>query len=430
VRPVVIIGGGISGLSTAYYVAKSGLPVTLIERDAVLGGLMQTDVFEGCVVERGPDSFITNKPWARQLIDELGIGDQIIGSNDHLRATYIWKGKRFAKMPEGMKLMVPSKLGPILRSDLIGPADKLKILRERFRRPLKRKSDVSVSKLVEEHFGRDVVEYLAEPLLAGVYGGDPDRLSARSVIPKIVEWEAKVGSLSRAAAAEPESGGGPLFSTLKGGLHDLITALERNTKFERIQGTADKVEKGWRVRVNDEWLDCEQLVIACKPSAVLPSLFPDIEYSSSTVVAVGYRKADIQHPLDGFGFLVPKIERRSVAACTWVGTKFDHRVPPDKVLLRLFVSGNPNDVRDELQQKMGITAEPLFTKVTPWPQSMPQYTVGHADRLKITQEMLGDFPGLHLVGNAYRGVGIPDCIRMAQEVADRVVAHARTPSRQ
>jgi oxygen-dependent protoporphyrinogen oxidase len=425
VRPVVIIGGGISGLSTAYYIAKSGLPVTLIEREAELGGLMQTDHIEGCVVERGPDSFITNKPWARQLVDELGLGDEVIGSNDHLRATYIWKGKRFVKMPDGMKLMVPARLGPILRSSLVGPGGKLKILRERFRRPLKRTSDVSVGQLIDEHFGRDVVEYLAEPLLAGVYGGDVTRLSANSVTPKIVEWEKKTGSLSRAASAEGEKDSGPLFSTLKGGLHDIITALESRTKFERIQGNVDRVEKGWRVRVNGEWLDCDQLVVACKPSAVLPSLFPDVEYSSSTVVAVGYRKADIKHPLNGFGFLVPKIERRSVSACTWVGTKFDYRVPPDKVLLRLFVSGNPKDVRDELKEKMGITAEPLFQKVTPWPQSMPQYTVGHIDRLKVTEEMLADFPGLHLVGNAYRGVGIPDCIRMAQEVSDRVIAHAR-----
>lgn len=428
-RPVVIIGGGISGLSTAYYVAKAGLPVTLIDRETELGGLMQTDHIEGCVVERGPDSFITNKPWARQLADELGLGDQVIGSNDHLRATYIWKGKRFVKMPDGMKLMVPAKLGPILRSNLVGTGGKLKILRERFRRPLKRTSDISVGRLIDEHFGRDVVEYLAEPLLAGVYGGDVERLSAKSVTPKIVEWEAKTGSLSRAAAAEGERESGPLFSTLKGGLHDLITALERKTKFERIQGSADRVEKGWRVRVNGDWLDCEQLVIACKASAVLPSLFPDVEYSSSTVVAVAYRKEDVKRPLNGFGFLVPRIERRSVSACTWVNTKFDHRVPPDKVLLRLFVSGNPNEVRDELKQKMGITAEPLFQKVTPWPQSMPQYTVGHIERLKVTEEMLGDFPGLHLAGNAYRGVGIPDCIRMAQEVSERVVAHARATAK-
>jgi oxygen-dependent protoporphyrinogen oxidase len=171
-------------------------------------------------------------------------------------------------------------------------------------------------------------------------------------------------------------------------------------------------------------MEAGHVVVACKPSLVLPDLFPPMTYSSSTVVALMYRKSEVAHPLNGFGFLVPKKERKSIAACTWVGTKFDHRVTSDKVLLRCFVNGSVDDVLPELREKMGITAEPVFQRVIPWPESMPQYTVGHAQRVELIEGMLKDLPGLHLVGNAYYGIGIPDCIRMARQVAGRIITSA------
>jgi oxygen-dependent protoporphyrinogen oxidase len=350
------------------------------------------------------------------------MGDQVIGSNDHLRATWIWKGGRLVRMPEGMKLMVPVELGPILRSPLIGLGGKLRIWREQFRRPLKREDDVSVSQFIGEHYGRDVVEYLAEPLLAGVFGGDPNQMSAEAVLTKFVEYEAKYGSLTKGARKAPEPSQGSLFLTLRDGLGSLVQALLDRVGPSIVRGTVEKIEKDWRVRVDGEWMEATDVVICCKAQNVLPDLFPPVEYSSSTVVALIYDRKDVPHPLNGFGFLVPKIERRSVAACTWMGTKFPHRVPKDKALLRCFVSGNVKDVRQELAQKMGITAEPLHERVIPWPQSMPQYTVGHKKRVEIVEEMLRDFPGLHVAGNAYYGVGIPDCVRMAKQVAGRITA--------
>jgi oxygen-dependent protoporphyrinogen oxidase len=420
-RQVVIIGGGISGLTTAYYLSKAGIRPTLIEAQDELGGILKTDRAEGCIVERGADSFLTAKPWALELIDELGLSDQVIGSNDHLRATWIWKNNRFVKMPEGMKMMTPTKLGPMLRSKLIGPAGKLKIVRELLRRPMKRDHDVPIAEFVADHYGRDVVEYVAEPLLAGVYGGDIQRMSTEAVLPKFLEWERTKGSLTRAAASDTEGPKRPLFSTLRNGLNDLIQTLIAKSDIELIRGTADRVEKGYRVRVNGDWMETTQVVVACKTEAVLPSLFPPVEFSSSTVVALIYNKSDIQHPLNGFGFLVPKIERRSVAACTWMNTKFEHRAPPDKVVIRCFVSGNVNDVAEELRQKMGITAKPMWERISRWPESMPQYTMGHKVRVEMVEAMLKDFPGLHVTGNAYYGVGIPDCIKMATEAARRVL---------
>ena len=223
----------------------------------------------------------------------------------------------------------------------------------------------------------------------------------------------------KAAPAQP-----PLFGTLKLGFGQLITQLKLHTQAEIIQGAVEKVEKGYRIRVNGDWIEADQLVVACKPDLVLPNLFPPMPYSSSTVVAVLFNKSGIKHPLNGFGFLVPKKERKSIAACTWVGTKFEHRVTPDKVLLRCFVNGDVNDVLPELQQKMRITATPILQRVFPWPNSMPQYTVGHAARIQLIEDMLKDFPGLHLVGNAYYGIGIPDCIRMAKQVAARIITSA------
>jgi oxygen-dependent protoporphyrinogen oxidase len=423
-KPVVIVGGGISGLSTAYYLSKAGIPVRLIEREPQLGGFLQTEIVDGCVVELGPDSFINSKPWARELIEELGIGDQIIGSNDHLRATYIWRGGRMIKMPEGLTLMVPARFGPVMRTPLLGWGSKLRMLAEITRRPVKHQEDRSVADFVKDHYGQEVVDYLAEPLLAGVYGGDANQLSAASVLPRFVEWEAQYGSVSRGAMKSGAASPSPLFGTLKLGFGQLVSELRNQTKAEIIHGKVEKIEMGYRIRVDGEWMEAGQLVVACKPQLVLPDLFPQMTYSSSTVVALMFNKSEVAHPLNGFGFLVPKKERKSIAACTWVGTKFEHRVPPDKILLRCFVNGNVKDVLPELKQKMGITAAPIFERVIPWPDSMPQYTVGHAQRIELIEEMLKDFPGLHLVGNAYHGIGIPDCIRMAKQVAQQIITSA------
>ncbi len=423
-NPVVIVGGGISGLSTAYYLSKAGIPAKLIERQPRLGGVLQTEIVDGCVVELGPDSFINAKPWARELIEELGIGDQLIGSNDHLRATYIWRGGRLIKMPEGLTLMVPAKFGPVMRTPLLGWGSKLRMIAEILRRPVNQQDDRSVAAFVKDHYGQEVLDYLAEPLLAGVYGGDANELSAASVLPKFVDWEAKYGSVSRGAMKDFGKSPSPLFGTLKGGFGQLISELARRTPVEIIHGNVEKIERGYRIRVDGDWIEASQIVVACKPSLVLPDLFPPMTYSSSTVVALLFNRSEVAHRLNGFGFLVPKKERKSIAACTWVGTKFEHRVTSDKVLLRCFVNGNVKDVLPELREKMGITAAPIFERVVPWPDSMPQYTVGHAQRVELMEAMLKDLPGLHLVGNAYYGIGIPDCIRMAKQVAERIITSA------
>ncbi|HYI95946.1 MAG TPA: protoporphyrinogen oxidase [Bryobacteraceae bacterium] len=419
---VLIVGGGISGLSTAWYLAKYDIRATIVERANYLGGLIKTELIDGCVAEAGPDSFLTTKTAAKELAEELGLSQELVGSNDHQRATFIWKRGRMVKLPDGMTMMVPGKIGPILKSDLLSWPGKLRASFDLFRRPTGVERDVSVSDFVLEHYGREVLDYIAEPMLAGVYGGDPAELSALSVTPQFVKWEARYGSLTRATKSELKQSTGPLFTTLRRGLQSLTDELIRQLQPEVIYGAVEKIEQGYRVRVNGDWIEADHVVVACRAAAVLPNLFPEIPYNSATVTCVGYRKADVPRELPGFGFLVPRIERTAVSAGTWVSHKFNHRVPDDKVLLRLFTTGGKADILREVGEKLGIAAEPLFLREHHWPHAMPQYCVGHTELVKIIEAMLKDLPGLHVAGNAYQGIGIPDCIRMGRQVAERIAS--------
>lgn len=423
-RRVVIIGGGISGLSTAWYLSKAGIRATIIERENRLGGVIKTETIEGCIAEGGPDSFLTAKPAAKELIDELGLTADLIGSNDHQRATFIWRSGQLMRLPDGMTMMVPGKIGPILKTPLLSWLGKFRAGLDLLKRPTGVERDIPISDFVTSHYGNEVLDYIAEPMLAGVYGGNPAEMSALSVVPKFVQWEAKYGSLTRATWKELKTVDAPLFTTLKHGLQSLVDELVRQLNPEVVSGVVEKVEKGYRIRVNGDWIEAAHVVIACRPQTVLPNLFPEIPYNSAVVTCVGYRKSDVPKVLPGFGFLVPRVERRDISAATWVSNKFNNRVPEDKVLLRLFTTSSGADVLGEVREKLGIAADPLFIREHSWPESMPQYNVGHTEIVKIIEGMLQDLTGLHVVGNAYYGIGIPDCIKMGRQVADRIAKSA------
>jgi oxygen-dependent protoporphyrinogen oxidase len=440
----VIVGGGISGLSAAYYLAKQGIEATLVERAAHLGGVITTEVVEGCVIEGGPDSFLAAKPAALELIGELGLTGEVIGSNDERRVTYIWKGGQLVPLPDGLMMMVPTKVAPVAWSSLLGWRTKMRMGLEFFRKPGEGAGrDRSVAEFVADHYGQEAVDYLAEPLLAGVYGGDPQSLSIVSTLPRFAEMEQQFGSLTRGVLAAKRQavngGGGTLFKTLKGGLGQLVEALVPFVRNLR-RGEAEAVEEG-RVRVNGEWMEASEVVLACPAHAAarlvagvdrrLAELLGAIEYASSMTVAFGYRREELKHPLNGFGFLVPKRERRWLVACTWVGTKFAHRVPETHAVLRCFApdGAEVEALREDLERIMGFRATPVFTRVSRWPKSMAQYTVGHAERVKEIRERLARLPWLYLAGNAYEGIGIPDCIRLGREAARRIArAHQRGAS--
>jgi oxygen-dependent protoporphyrinogen oxidase len=451
---IAIVGGGISGLSAAYYLAKAGISSTLIEKRPRLGGVIQTERIEGCVVEAGPDSFLAAKPAALELIRELGLENEVIDSNDHLRKTFIRRKGRMIPMPDGLQFLVPTRIAPIIATPLLSWRTKARMGLEWFRKPpAASREDGSVAQFVADHYGPEAVEYLAEPLLAGVYGGTPEELSISSVLPRFVELEAKHGSLTRGILAERAARrdtaprtlpAQPLFRTLKGGLGSLIEALAGAiaNKVTVIQGEVEAVERaecGYRVRISGSWSCFRKLALACEAHSsarlagaidpVLAEQLSRVPYHSSTVIALGFDPASFRQPLEGFGFLVPRRERRILTACTFVGTKFPFRAPREKTLLRCFVGGgNPLDdesllqsVLEELREMIGLAGPPLFSRVYHWPHSMAQYTTGHRERIRAIEARLRQCTGVHLAGNAFDGIGIPDCIRSGRQLAQSIV---------
>jgi oxygen-dependent protoporphyrinogen oxidase len=447
---VVVVGGGISGLATAYYLAQAGVEATLVEARPRLGGVIRTEQVEGCTLEAGPDSFLSIKPAALDLIRELGMVDQVIGSNDHLRVTFVVRNGRMVALPDGLMMMVPTRILPLLATRLLSWRTKFRMGMELFRAPRPKAEDQSVAEFVAEHYGQEAVEYLAEPLLSGVYGGNPSQLSITAVLPRFAELARQYGSLTRGVLAErrkarKEAAGAPLFRTLKGGLGQLTGAVEASIRgrVAIVLARAEAVERaadGFRVRVAGDWLDATHLVLACEAhhaaplaaplDARLAGLLAAIPYSSSMTVALGFAAADLTAPPVGFGFLVPKRERRRLVACTWVGTKFSHRVPEGMVVARCFLGGmedagvlDEDDetilaaVREELAALAGVSARPRFARLHRWPRSMAQYTVGHPARVAEIEARARAMGGLHLAGNAYQGIGIPDCIRMGRAAA-------------
>jgi protoporphyrinogen/coproporphyrinogen III oxidase len=448
-EPVVgIIGAGLSGLATSYFLAQHGIRSILIEKSNRVGGLIQTCHLEGCVLEGGADSYLAAKPAVTDLARELPeLGEQIIGSNDAERRVFIVRNSKLVPLPRGMVMMVPGDWPAALGSPLFSAKTKLRFLTEALSRPHTREQDISVGEFIADHFGPELVDYVAAPLLAGVYGGYSASLSAPSVLPRFVGYERTYGSLIRAVRLERrQATGSSLFRSFRDGMQTLTDALARQANVQHAK--AERVERGngrWRVYCGREPIDVDDLVLACPAHAaasLLESAAPSlacelaaIPYSSAILVSLVYDRSKVAHPLDGFGFLVPQPERRTIAAATWVNTKFPSRVPPELAALRAFIvadratqlADTPEQelielVRFDFTRLMGIDAAPRSSTVHAWPRSMPQYVVGHQERIGKITAGLPEFPGLYLAGNAYDGVGLPDCVRLAKETAKRIHA--------
>ena len=407
-------------MTAAHYSAGE---TVVIEPAAKLGGVLRTEHIQGCIVEQGADAWLTSKPWAAELARELGL--ELQGSNDAARGTFIWKRGELIPFPDGMQLVTPTAMMPILRSKLLSPYTKFRMGMDWFGKAKRfAERERTVGALVADHFGMEAVDYIAEPLLSGIYGGDPFELSASSVLPKLVERERKTGSLVRGASVEKREGA--LFTTVRDGLDKLIGAL---TPKEWVRGAAEQIERGdgaWRVRVSGDWIEADRVIVACethRAAKLMPELgsLARFRHSSAAAVSLGFRREDVTHPLNGFGMLVPKVERRKITACTWMNTKFPHRVAEGLVLLRCFLTDVRSAdeelvefARKELRETMGVTAAPVFQTVARWPKSLPLYEVGHEKRVAETERLIAGLPGLQLIGNAFHGVGIPDCVKLAK----------------
>ncbi len=458
-KRIAIVGGGISGLAAAFALeerrrAGAALEFAVYESGPRFGGVLVTEQVGGCLVEAGPDSFLTEKPWAADLCRRLGIEDQLIGSTDKDRKTYILVKGRLVPLPDGLMFMVPTRLAPALLSPLFSPATKLRMIREWRASPRPSNGDESVAALVGRHYGAEVVERLADPLLAGIYGGEASQLSARSVLPRLVEMESKHGSLGRGLLAARKNikhspAGPPIFTSLKAGMQNLAEAvvstlspgsLRANSPVQAIQ----RQDRGWVVSAGYASDHFDAVIVATPAPAAAPLLeiasaelaseLRAIPYSSSVTVALGFGK-DVRAGLPaGFGFLVPRSEGKRMLAATFVHNKFPHRAPPDRALLRCFLGGSRDEqvlqlpdeqilgiVREELRQILGLGAEPLFTRVYRWKGAMAQYTVGHLERMERIDIQLKQLPGLALAGNGYRGIGVPDCVRSGEAAVQQVL---------
>jgi len=460
-KRIAIIGGGISGLAAAFAIegqrrAGADVEYALYESSSQLGGVLRTEHIDGCVVEAGPDSFVTEKPWAADLCRELGLGDQLIGSNDADRKTYILTRGRLVVMPDGLMFMVPTKILPTGLSPLFSWKTKLRMTRELFHPPRAVDHDESVAAFVERHYGAEMVDRLADPLLSGVYGGEAANLSVRAVLPRFAEMERTHGSLGRAMLAArrkmagPRRAAPPLFTSLKNGMQHLaemvVSRLAPSSLLTDATVQALQPETGgWVVSAGLQSDQFDGVIVALPAPAaahVLRMASPElsaelaaVQYSSSITVGLGYDHEVRQSLPPGFGFLVPRSEGRRLLAATFVHNKFPHRAPDDRALLRCFFAGANAEnvwplsddqiigiVRNELQQIVGLRAEPLFARVYRWKSAMAQYGVGHLERLERVERLRQKLPGLALAGNGYRGIGVPDCVRSGRDAAKQLVA--------
>jgi len=460
-KRIAIIGGGISGLSAAFTLdeqRRTGVPVEYVVFESAprLGGVLVTEQVDGCLIEAGPDSFLTEKPWATDLCRQLGLGDQLIGSNDPDRKTYILTRGRLVVMPDGLMFMVPTKILPSVLSPLFSLRTKIRMAQEWFHPPHKADGDETVAAMVERHYGAEMVDRLADPLLSGVYGGEANQLSVRAVLPRFAEMESKHGSLGRAMlaarknmATAAKAPARPLFTSLKDGMQQLVDALLQRlpapslrprTAVQSLQPDAG----GWIVSAENQSDHFDAVIIATPAQSaadLLQIVSPDlsaelagIRYSSSVTLTLGYDQSVRAALPPGFGFLIPRSEGKRMLAATFVHNKFPHRAPEDRALIRCFLGGSRDEqillatndeithlVREELRRIVGLTAEPRFVRVYKWKGAMAQYAVGHLERLERIERLRRQFSNLALAGNGYRGIGVPDCVRSGKEAAERLL---------
>ena len=460
-KRIAIIGGGISGLSAAYTIEKkrqSGTPVdyVLFESSPRLGGVVATERVDGCLVEAGPDSFLTEKPWAADLCSKIGLSDQLIGSNDSERKTYIVTKGKLVEMPDGLMFMVPTKIVPTVMSPLFSLRTKIRMATEWFHPRRNSAEDETVAQMVERHYGAEMVELLADPLLCGIYGGDASQLSVRAVLPRLADMESKHGSLGRGmvearkkrgtAAASPLR---PVFTSLREGMQQIVDALVARLDAYALK-TSSRVQAvirehdGWTVSAGFQSDRFDAVIIATPAHAAAVLLNTDeslsrdlggIKYSSSATVTLGYDEKVRRSLPPGFGLLVPRSEGRRMLAGTFVHNKFPHRAPENRALIRCFLGGARDEqimqasgeeivqiVRDELRQILGLDAGPLFSRIYKWKFAMAQYSVGHLERVQRIESRRQNLPGLALAGNGYNGIGVPDCVRSGTEAAGKILA--------
>ncbi|HEX8709626.1 MAG TPA: protoporphyrinogen oxidase [Pyrinomonadaceae bacterium] len=470
-RRVVVIGGGISGLAAAHRLIEQGArqdapaEVILLEASARVGGTILTRRRDGFLLEAGPDSFISEKPEALALAQRLGLGPRLIETNEAHRRSFIVRGARLHPVPDGFQLLAPSRFWPFVTTPIFSWAGKARMALDLLlprRADANGNDDESLAQFVRRRLGREALERMAQPMVGGIYTADPERLSLRATMPRFLEMERTHRSLIRAmwrqrrklSAAETRGTSGArysLFLSFEEGLQTLVEGLTARLPagVVRLNARAESLDfdaagEGWRIPLGGaETIHADAVCLALPAYAAadlvraidapLADELAAIPYASTATINLAYRREDIPHPLDGFGFVVPFSERRATLACTFSSVKFAGRAPAGHVLLRAFAGGALQPeifaldedqmlaaVRRDLRELLGIERAPLFCEVSKWPRSMAQYHLGHIERVGRIRERLGALPTLGLAGNAYGGAGIPDCIRSGERAADEL----------
>lgn len=461
-KKISIIGGGISGLSAAFtlfrLIQEKGLPLDfeVLESSKRLGGVISTRREGGFLIEEGPDSFLSTKPAAIELCKELGLDESLIPTRAGCRRTFVVKNGKLLPLPEGFIMLAPTRFLPFLKSPVLSWSGKLRVLMELLIPPSPTSGDESLGSFVRRRLGREVLERVVQPLASGIYTADPDKLSLRATMPQFLELERRYGGIIRGLLKETTRGArtasGARYSlivSLKGGMSSLVDAISSalpegvvrqgfHVKSIRFDGSSWVITSAdGRKTVADGLIIAIPAHSASRLLADVSSTLSDeldsIEYSSTAIVNFALRRSSVEHPTDGFGFVVPASENIGLVACSFSSVKFENRTPSDAdhILLRCFIGGassehmlNATDSQLEeaafcvIKNLLGIRSKPLFSIVTRHPCSMPQYRVGHINRVERIERLSSELPAFVLAGNAYRGVGIPDCIASGRKATE------------
>ncbi len=463
-KKVAIVGSGISALACAVALKEEGVDFVVFEKGPAAGGKLLTEKVDGFVVEAGPDSFLPEKPWTLDLIRKVGLEDQLLATNEEHKGTYIYSRGRLHRLPEGVILMVPTMIMPLARSGLISLPGKIRMGMEAFIPGKRDESDESLARFVTRRLGRECLEKIAEPLVAGIHTSDPEDMSVKAVFPRFLEMEKKSGSLIRAMVktmkkAAPATNPTRLtyFMSLKKGMQQLVDGCVDFVGEERIRTSCEVTQvlsapQGYELLAGSERMAFDAVILATpayvtqdvigRMAPALSDRLSTIAWSSTATISLAFAGNDVPARLPGFGFIVPRVEQRRINATTWSSIKWSFRAPLHCLLVRSFVGGGQHEelvscedkdlvaiVREELGEIAGITGAPLFSRVYRWARSMPRYTVGHLDRVAaIDNALKAEYPGLALIGCSYRGIGIGDCVKSGFEAARKIADFSRNPA--
>jgi len=454
---VLILGGGIAGLAAAWELHQNNVPFTLLEAGSRLGGVVYSEAVDGFNIDGGPDALLIQKPDGIRLCQELGLGPRLVVTKLP-RLAYIQRGGRLHALPAASVMGIPTEWGPFIKTSLFSWPGKIRMGMEMFIPKRTGTGDESIGSFMRRRFGNEAVEYLAEPLLAGIHAGDVDRLSIRALFPRFPETEERFGSLLRAFRSQPRHAPSKdgAFKSLPGGLGEIIVALERALPADSIRKntvvtSVSRADEGYRVQTASGETFMAAAVISATPAFVAARTLRDvaprvaetcsaIPYASAATVAMAFNREAIAHPLNGSGWVVPRREATGIMAGTWLSSKWPDRAPEGKVLLRAFFGGarDPKALEksdgelvqtalNAMRPLIGISGDPLFTRIFRWENANAQHEVGHLDRVAAIERDLAPHHGLFVTGSGFRGVGIPDCVADARATARKVVEWLASP---